>query len=1678
MSTQQQVAHYDIVIVGAGPVGLMLSTCLARWGYKIKHIDNRPEPTKTGRADGIQPRSLDLLKNMGLKQAIMAHKPARVYEVAFWDPSPSNQGIVRTGTWASCPSFIDARYPFTTLLHQGLIERAFIADLEKHGVEVQRPWTIKGFHSDEAANPQYPVEVDIAHVDNGTSEKVRAKYLFSGEGARSFVRQQLNIGFQHKDPISHVWGVMDGVVKTDFPDIKMKCTIHSEHGSIMVIPRENKMVRLYIQIASSTDADWDPRKTASESQVQQAAKRILHPYSIEWETVEWYSVYPIGQGIAQKYTLDERVFLGGDACHTHSPKAGQGMNTAFLDAQNLAWKIHAVESGFAKREILKTYETERKNVAEMLLDFDNRYARLFSQRPPAATEVQAASENHGNEKEQDNDFIKTFKESCEFTSGYGVYYKPNALNWSPSHTAQSPLIHPEGTKLVTGRLFIVSDVTRVVDANVVHLEQEIPLNGSFRIFVFGGNPSKSREALQDFSRNLERKSSFYAAYTRDDIGKVTHHEQNNPHSHFYTICTIFAAKRSAIEISRDVPTTLARYRDHVYADDRFDWRFPQSKASAHAKMGFDEDEGGVVVVRPDGYVGIVVRLVRGNGTANALDEYFSSFVTKPLAQRSFNYTTPASHSSARRQSQTNSDVTAPRRAFRFDAPEWDFDGREIFQPSSPVCFKDKMSYSAVGYALIKHNANLEYFRPTGLREPRRSFQPRTRPRKRGANCFGANRFSAYRFSAVPPSPSIPETPPHASSERSPYSPAYECRKTVRPRAQFLIDTKYPTEEDYYKHSPEAVRDVHWSRCGFRRPRVRKHKLRVASAIIQPDFVTIDGTRTLKRRAQDTEFDLVATSQGLEQSETIVTSRTGNTDHELPQSINQSHSMRGLFSVRGHINKMMSCVRAAFSNAGEALQRLINPRAYDVAELRSFVAGNVSNKRLKLTSQEQEKIVWKAHADVGDAVDAAAAFRSSFALIAQALNLIGGNKTLSASINRALRPLRHVLVDNDSAGNSQHGAELRTLYLHRLRQLDTFLDKIYSYPFLAKLKDRNTPIPPQVDYGTNDEDIEIVTQIKKFLSAPALPTATESIMAACRIQTTISMNFMDLSILDLEAMTQGMALPSMVASTEYLAKWQHTFPRPQRTDIDHLGLPGGFPQQPDDPVDEVQPNIPSPPPSASCDSPKLIPTPPASPPPVIAKTQTNKSAFILAKLDAIEISQITAGQFRTAYYKESSVHNLIKDKYVDEFTPKEPLKPGDIHRVVSILKSRQKDSSKRSPKRLHIARAPKTVRFVDSTLSPQPRSHTGLGVPRLNVNGEAPVAQPLNPVEPFISTPRKATPRRIGRWTVQEKEEPRKGDFDARIREILSQPSFKPLFISNDTRADIALEKEQAALKAAEEARRAAEEARLAAEQKARQELEERLAKTGGLRIPEQTLVQPVTDEWRRRAQETLRASATTILAQTPEGVEIRRHDFQKVVPSTEWLNDEIVNGSLIWLDQAVNSAAGIKDVRRKTRKCLSMNSFFFKRLREQGVARTERTMRRNGVEKNNFLDVNTIFLPICERSHWTLLVIRPGKRTVAHMDSLNPRGSSEYTSLALAWVKEFLGDKFKEQEWKVANHEAPLQTNGHDCGVHTITNAMCIALGLNPIDSYSSDDMPLQRIRIACMFLNGGFKDEFDLRVY
>lgn len=311
------------------------------------------------------------------------------------------------------------------------------------------------------------------------------------------------------------------------------------------------------------------------------------------------------------------------------------MNTAFHDALNLAWKIHQVEAGFAARSLLQSYESERRPAAESLLDFDAKYAKLFSQQKqqPSAEEMNSALAKHEENEEDESEFLQVFKSAREFTCGYGVVYYPNVLNWGADHPAQSPLFSIKGSKLIPGRHFPPSTVTRMVDANVVTLENEVPVNGSFRIYLFAGNPEKTTQAVNDFAAYLGADRSFYSVYKtpHNEGSPDSYFERHNPHSRFFTILVTFAANKNNIYMSK-LPRLLQSYEYHIYADDQPDLRAPNAKAAAHEKLGFDPERGGVVVVRPDGHIACTVQLVEGSGTVDALNEYFAAFTSKPVGR--------------------------------------------------------------------------------------------------------------------------------------------------------------------------------------------------------------------------------------------------------------------------------------------------------------------------------------------------------------------------------------------------------------------------------------------------------------------------------------------------------------------------------------------------------------------------------------------------------------------------------------------------------------------------------------------------------------------------------------------------------------------------------------------------------------------------------------------------------------------------------------------------------------------------------------------------------------------------------------------------------------------------------------------------------------------------------------
>ncbi len=215
---------------------------------------------------------------------------------------------------------------------------------------------VTGLDIDTTPGVTHPVTVSLSQGDpakGGVPETIRARYVVGCDGARSAVRRA--IGRELRGAAANqAWGVMDVLAVTDFPDIRLKTAIHSAaEGSLLIIPREGGyLVRLYIELDKLNEDERIASRNLTADDLVAAAKRILHPYTLEVKEIAWWSVYDIGQRLCDRFDdvpegadRPPHVFIAGDACHTHSPKAGQGMNMSMQDAFNLGWKLAAVLRG-------------------------------------------------------------------------------------------------------------------------------------------------------------------------------------------------------------------------------------------------------------------------------------------------------------------------------------------------------------------------------------------------------------------------------------------------------------------------------------------------------------------------------------------------------------------------------------------------------------------------------------------------------------------------------------------------------------------------------------------------------------------------------------------------------------------------------------------------------------------------------------------------------------------------------------------------------------------------------------------------------------------------------------------------------------------------------------------------------------------------------------------------------------------------------------------------------------------------------------------------------------------------------------------------------------------------------------------------------------------------------------
>lgn len=262
------------------------------------------------------------------------------------------------------------------------------------------------------------------------------------------------------DTSDTVWGVMDIYPITNFPDIRRKSTIHSTAGNLLIIPREGgQLVRFYIQLPPGSQ----PKDVKLED-LQDQARRIFKPYSMEFAGVFWWSAYSIGQRLAERFEKDHRIFLTGDACHTHSPKAGQGMNVSLQDGYNIGWKLGSVLSGLSPSSLLKTYVSERSKTAADLIAFDKELAKMFSRK-----------------EEYPGEFADYFVKSGRYMAGFTARYEDSEVTALPSSTQ-------ELAKGVTvGMRFPSAQVIRFCDCKAVQLQRVLQSNGRWRVLIFGGD---------------------------------------------------------------------------------------------------------------------------------------------------------------------------------------------------------------------------------------------------------------------------------------------------------------------------------------------------------------------------------------------------------------------------------------------------------------------------------------------------------------------------------------------------------------------------------------------------------------------------------------------------------------------------------------------------------------------------------------------------------------------------------------------------------------------------------------------------------------------------------------------------------------------------------------------------------------------------------------------------------------------------------------------------------------------------------------------------------------------------------------------------------------------------------------------------------------------------------------
>jgi 2-polyprenyl-6-methoxyphenol hydroxylase-like FAD-dependent oxidoreductase len=606
----------DVLIVGCGPAGLTLAAQLAALAdIKTAIVEQKPGPLQLGQADGIACRTMEMFQAFGFGERVMK-EACWINETAFWKPSDAAKDkIARYGRIQDVEDDL-SEFPHV-VLNQARVHD-FYLDVMRNSARRLEPHYSRRFMdlkvegAATGAAPSHPVTVRLERIDaalQGQIETVKARYVVGCDGARSAVRQSLGRELQG-DSANQAWGVMDVLAVTDFPDVRMKCLIQSANeGSILIIPREGGyLFRIYVELDKLNANERVASRNITVDRLIAAVQRIIQPYSIEVKEVAWWSVYDIGQRLCDKFDDvpdDEvaarvpRVFIAGDACHTHSPKAGQGMNVSMQDAFNLGWKLAAVLRGRCAPELLHTYSAERHAIAKELIEFDREWAKMLS------SPVKQTPDGEGvDPAEVQRYFIK----HGHYTAGTATRYKPSLLFAEPRHQHLA-------SGFVVGTRFHSAQVIRLADAKLVRLGDANQADGRWRIFVFadaqaGSARSTRVHALCEFLASSEQSPVRRHTPAGADIDSVI------------DVRAVFQEGHRELDLGA-MPQLLLPAKGRYGLRDYEKIFCPDLKGQADifAVRGIDRERGCVVVVRPDQYVADVLPLDAHAELAHFFDRF-------------------------------------------------------------------------------------------------------------------------------------------------------------------------------------------------------------------------------------------------------------------------------------------------------------------------------------------------------------------------------------------------------------------------------------------------------------------------------------------------------------------------------------------------------------------------------------------------------------------------------------------------------------------------------------------------------------------------------------------------------------------------------------------------------------------------------------------------------------------------------------------------------------------------------------------------------------------------------------------------------------------------------------------------------------------------------------------------